>query len=83
VKDKVASFQPDGQIKKPVQPSRKNIPLSPTGKSPLQARPVPRRLKRRFAIVTDVARDAVDELVKVICPSAKAEYFFGRAGQVF
>jgi hypothetical protein len=40
--------------------SRKNISLRLSGKSSLQARPVPRRLKRRFAIVTNVARDAVD-----------------------
>jgi hypothetical protein len=33
---------PDGQITKSLSsPSRKNIPLNPSGKSPLQARPVP------------------------------------------
>jgi hypothetical protein len=41
-------------------PLCKNISLSPSGKSSLQARPVPSRHEGRLAIVTDAGRDAVD-----------------------
>ena len=37
-------------------PFAKNISLSPSGKSSLQARPVPPHTEGRFAIVTDVGR---------------------------
>jgi hypothetical protein len=40
-------------------PLAKNIPLSPSGKSSLQARPS-RPTEGRLAIVTDAGRDAVD-----------------------
>jgi hypothetical protein len=43
-------------------PFAKNIPLSPSGKSSLQARPS-RPTEGRLAIVTDAGRDAVDALV--------------------
>jgi hypothetical protein len=41
-------------------PVCKNIPLSPSGKSSLQVRPVPSHSEGRLAIVTDAGRDAVD-----------------------
>jgi hypothetical protein len=56
---------PDGQISSFAglilsSPLAKNIPLSPSGKSSLQARPVPSHSEGRLAIVTDAGRDAVD-----------------------
>src|ERR1700732_5338103 len=51
---------PDGQISKFLSsPNSKNIPLNPSGKSPLRIRPS-RPQEGRLAIVTDVGRDAVD-----------------------
>jgi hypothetical protein len=41
-------------------PISKNILLCPSGKSSLQARPVPPHLRGARAIVTDAGRDAVD-----------------------
>src|ERR1700732_686431 len=41
-------------------PPRKNISIVPSGKSAFELRPVPPLLKGRFAIVTNVRRDAVD-----------------------
>jgi len=56
-----ATKQPDGQISKKLSsPQVKNIPLKPTGKSTLSARPIPPGMRGRFAIVTNVRRDAVD-----------------------
>jgi hypothetical protein len=53
--------QPVGQISKSVSsPDSKNIPLSPSGKSSLEARPIPSHSEGRLAIVTDARRDAVD-----------------------
>jgi hypothetical protein len=43
------------------RPSDKNISLSPSGKSPLEARPSRAHKEGRIAIVTDVGqRDAMD-----------------------
>jgi hypothetical protein len=51
---------PDGQISKNLSsPSRKNIPLHPSGKSSLQARPVSPE-KGRIMIVTNARWDAMD-----------------------
>jgi hypothetical protein len=47
----------DGQIKKKLSsPYIENIPLSPSGKSPVEARPIPAREEGRIAIVTDVGQ---------------------------
>jgi hypothetical protein len=56
---------PDGQINSPSHcgvssPVAKNNSLSPSGKSSLQIRPSRPTTEERFAIVTDVGRDAVD-----------------------
>src|SRR4029079_10011359 len=48
-------FTPVGQITENLSsPHPKNIPLSPSGKSALPARPIPRPQEGRIAIVTDV-----------------------------
>ena len=53
--------QPDGQITKTLStPRAKNIPLPPSGKSPLQARPVPTRQEGRSRSSRNAGRDAVD-----------------------
>ena len=55
---------PDGQIsprdKNLSSPFAKNIPLSPSGKSVLPARPVLTRQEGRIAVVTNAGWDAVD-----------------------
>jgi hypothetical protein len=57
----ICKIPPDGQITQNLSsPSRKNIPLSPSGKSALPVRPVLARQEGRIAIVTNVGRDAVD-----------------------
>jgi hypothetical protein len=49
------SILPDGQISKKLSsPVCKNISLPPSGKSPVEARPIPAREEGRIAIVTDV-----------------------------
>jgi hypothetical protein len=46
---------PDGQISDFLsRPLAKNFPLSPSGKSPLQARAIPARKEGRIMIVTNV-----------------------------
>src|SRR6266536_2004633 len=53
--------RPDGQISKNLSiPVAENIPLNPSGKSALPARPVLSRQEGRIAIVTNAGRDAVD-----------------------
>src|SRR6476620_4669000 len=48
-------FAPVGQITENLSsPHPKKIPLSPSGKSALSARPIPRPQEGRIAIVTDV-----------------------------
>ena len=53
-------IEPDQRdLGRPV-PLAKYISIVPSGKSSLELRPVPPLLKGRFAIVTNVRRDAVD-----------------------
>src|SRR5882672_3502467 len=55
------STAPDGQISKNLSsPAVKNIPLSPSGKSALPARPVLSRQEGRSRVVTNAGGDAVD-----------------------
>jgi hypothetical protein len=49
------ALPPDGQISDFLsRPLAKNFPLSPSGKSPLQARAIPARKEGRIMIVTNV-----------------------------
>jgi hypothetical protein len=55
---------PTGKSKNLSIPQAKNIPLSPSGKSSLQACPIPPHQEGRIMIVTNVGRDAVDAMAR-------------------